>query len=110
MDKLKPYYPLFLLVAAFIGIYFFYDYLTEILLGTIGLGAAAAASQKSKQEKALAVADEHEALMDGAIADAVIQQKHADMLRQDALDIAEDITPMPAEPAPGKVRRRFTSR
>ena len=109
MDKIKPYLPIILPVLAGICLFIFWDYAVEVILGLFGLGAVAAAGQKSKQEKAIAVADEHENLMNDAIADAVIHQKHADMLRQDALDIAEDITPMPAQPAKGKTRRKFTS-
>ena len=109
MEKFKPYLPYIILALAGIGLFMFWDYALEIILGLFGLGMAAASGKKQQAKDMQAIADEHEALMDDAVADAVIQQKHADMLRQDALDIAEDITPMPVQPAKGKTRRKFIS-
>jgi hypothetical protein len=110
MDKVKPYLPIILPVLAGIALFIFWDYAVEIILGLFGLGAVAVASKRQDAKQAHIIADEHEQLMGDAVSEAVILQKQADLMRQDSLDMAEDITPMPANPATGKTRKTFTSR
>lgn len=109
MDKIKPYLPIIIPVLAGIALWIFWDYALEIVLGLFGLGAVAAAGKKQQAKDMQAIAGEHEILMNNAVADAVIHQKHADELHKSALEQVEDITPMPKQPAKGKTRKRFTS-
>ena len=73
------------------------------LLAAFGIGGAAALANRSK-----GAADEHEKLADGYKEEANQDIAEANEHRNDALDLADDITPV-NEPTPGTTRKRFTS-
>jgi hypothetical protein len=56
------------------------------------------------------VRDEHEEQKDLRIIEAVRELQEVDKIREQITEQAEKITPMPEQPAPGKVRKVFKAR
>ena len=81
----------FLILLAGIVVFYFMDYIMEIILGIFGLGMAGAASKKLKQKNLEAVADEHIDLSNNDLNQAVETQKEADQVHKGTQDIADGI-------------------
>ena len=56
------------------------------------------------------VRDEHENLSDIRLNEAISELEQLDKIREQITEQAEKITPMPEQPAPGKVRKVFKAR
>lgn len=106
----KQYQAIILLVLAGVAVYFLFDIGLEWILGAVGLGGAAVVAKKQKAKEAQVIADEHESLMGQSVSESAKEMLKAEELRNQALDKAKSIKPMPDKPTAGKKRTKFSSR
>lgn len=106
MTRLFP----FLVVLAVVGVMALYHYFGEVVAGIVAAVMAIFGLETKKDEIKVAVAEDIENIVAEKKQAAQKKVEESVLIREEAQDVAEDITPIKDPPKPGAVRKRFTVR
>ena len=109
IELIKQYKVIIIIALAAIACFIFYDWILEIVLGVVGLGAVAVAAKKHKAKEAEIVADEHENMADAALIESVKAMNEAKASHDEALVTAKK-TAGPKKVPPGFKKKKISSR